>query len=96
MVAAPEWIFKHVGAVKYLDSEQIGLATVLVGATMATLTLPIEGLLDVLPRDLSGRMRWRWVCRGFAGYRLFWSLGSILRLLGRVFLRRGGVLFRRY
>lgn len=46
MVAATEWIFKHVGAVKYLGSEQIGLATVLVGATMATLTLPIEGLLD--------------------------------------------------
>ncbi|KAJ5374089.1 NADP oxidoreductase coenzyme F420-dependent [Penicillium concentricum] len=46
MVAATEWIFKHVGAVKYLGPEQIGLATVLVGATMATLTLPIEGLLD--------------------------------------------------
>ncbi|KAJ5920325.1 hypothetical protein N7516_011183 [Penicillium verrucosum] len=46
MVAVTEWIFKHVGAVKYLGSEQIGLATVLVGATMATLTLPIEGLLD--------------------------------------------------
>ncbi|CAI7621471.1 unnamed protein product [Penicillium glandicola] len=46
MVAVTEWIFKHVGAVKYLGSEQIGLATVLVGATLATLTLPIEGLLD--------------------------------------------------
>jgi pyrroline-5-carboxylate reductase len=46
MVAATEWIFKHVGAVKYLGPEHIGLATVLVGATMATLTLPIEGLLD--------------------------------------------------
>ncbi|CAG8892929.1 unnamed protein product [Penicillium egyptiacum] len=46
MVAITEWIFQHVGAVKYLGAEQIGLATVLVGATMATLTLPIEGLLD--------------------------------------------------
>ncbi|CAI7671604.1 hypothetical protein PCG10_004778 [Penicillium crustosum] len=46
MVAVTEWIFKHVGAVKYLGPEHIGLATVLVGATMATLTLPIEGLLD--------------------------------------------------
>lgn len=46
MAAVTEWIFKHVGAVKYLGAEQIGLATVLVGATMATLTLPIEGLLD--------------------------------------------------
>ncbi|KAJ5964230.1 NADP oxidoreductase coenzyme F420-dependent [Penicillium vulpinum] len=46
MVETTEWIFKHVGAVKYLGPEQIGLATVLVGATMATLTLPIEGLLD--------------------------------------------------
>ncbi|KAI1834842.1 hypothetical protein DTO006G1_3330 [Penicillium roqueforti] len=46
MVLVTEWIFKHVGAVKYLGAEQIGLATVLVGATMATLTLPIEGLLD--------------------------------------------------
>ncbi|KAJ5788581.1 NADP oxidoreductase coenzyme F420-dependent [Penicillium paradoxum] len=46
MAEITEWIFKQVGAVKYLGPEQIGLATVLVGATMATLTLPIEGLLD--------------------------------------------------
>ncbi|KAJ5244312.1 hypothetical protein N7489_004408 [Penicillium chrysogenum] len=46
MVDITEWIFQHVGAVKYLGAEHIGLATVLVGATMATLTLPIEGLLD--------------------------------------------------
>ncbi|KAJ6190745.1 hypothetical protein N7519_000766 [Penicillium mononematosum] len=46
MVEITEWIFKHVGAVKYLGADHIGLATVLIGATMATLTLPIEGLLD--------------------------------------------------
>ncbi|KAJ5543414.1 hypothetical protein N7535_005841 [Penicillium sp. DV-2018c] len=41
-----DWVFRQVGAVKYLGTEQVGLATVLVGATMATLTIPIEGLLD--------------------------------------------------
>lgn len=46
MVQTVEWIFNQVGKVKYLAPEQTGLATVLVGATLATLTLPIEGLLD--------------------------------------------------
>lgn len=46
MAEVTEWIFRQVGAVKYLGTEHIGLATVLVGATLATLTLPIEGLLD--------------------------------------------------
>ena len=46
MAEIAEWIFNQVGKVKYLAPEQTGLATVLVGATLATLTLPIEGLLD--------------------------------------------------
>ncbi|KAJ5328312.1 hypothetical protein N7452_008702 [Penicillium brevicompactum] len=46
MVQTAQWIFDQVGKVKYLAPEQTGLATVLVGATLATLTLPIEGLLD--------------------------------------------------
>jgi pyrroline-5-carboxylate reductase len=46
MAETAEWIFNQVGKVKYLAPEQTGLATVLVGATLATLTLPIEGLLD--------------------------------------------------
>lgn len=46
MVQMAQWIFDQVGKVKYLAPEQTGLATVLVGATLATLTLPIEGLLD--------------------------------------------------
>lgn len=46
LVQTAEWIFNQVGKVKYLAPEQTGLATVLVGATLATLTLPIEGLLD--------------------------------------------------
>jgi pyrroline-5-carboxylate reductase len=41
-----DWVFRQVGAVKYQGPEHVGLATVLVGATMATLTIPIEGLLD--------------------------------------------------
>jgi pyrroline-5-carboxylate reductase len=46
MAETAEWIFNQVGKVKYLAPEQTGLATVLVGATLASLTLPIEGLLD--------------------------------------------------
>ncbi|CAG8049942.1 unnamed protein product [Penicillium olsonii] len=46
MVRTVEWIFGQVGKIKFLAPEQTGLATVLVGATLATLTLPIEGLLD--------------------------------------------------
>lgn len=46
MAETAEWIFKQVGAVKFFAAEQVGLATVLIGASMATLTLPIEGLLD--------------------------------------------------
>ncbi|CAG7977002.1 unnamed protein product [Penicillium salamii] len=46
LVRTVEWIFGQVGKIKFLAPEQTGLATVLVGATLATLTLPIEGLLD--------------------------------------------------
>jgi pyrroline-5-carboxylate reductase len=46
MAETAEWIFNQIGKVKFLAPEQTGLATVLVGATLATLTLPIEGLLD--------------------------------------------------
>ncbi|KAJ5142728.1 NADP oxidoreductase coenzyme F420-dependent [Penicillium bovifimosum] len=46
LAAMADWIFEQVGEVKYLGAEHVGLATVLVGATMATMTIPIEGLLD--------------------------------------------------
>lgn len=46
MVEMTEWIFKQVGMIKYLPANLTGLGSVLVGATLAALTLPIEGLLD--------------------------------------------------
>ncbi|KAJ5758076.1 uncharacterized protein N7511_006770 [Penicillium nucicola] len=46
MVQTTEWIFKQVGKIKYLPVNVTGLGTVLVGASIAALTLPIEGLLD--------------------------------------------------
>ncbi|KAJ5308823.1 hypothetical protein PENANT_c013G10779 [Penicillium antarcticum] len=46
MIEITEWIFNQVGKIKYLPVNQTGLATVLVGASIAALTLPIEGLLD--------------------------------------------------
>ncbi|OGE51865.1 hypothetical protein PENARI_c012G07524 [Penicillium arizonense] len=46
MIETTEWIFKQVGTIKYLPASLTGLGTVLVGATLAALTLPIEGLLD--------------------------------------------------
>lgn len=41
-----EWIFDQVGWVKYLPSSQMDLGSVLVGAALAAMTVPIEGILD--------------------------------------------------
>jgi pyrroline-5-carboxylate reductase len=46
MISTTEWIFNQVGKVKYLPDTLMGLGTVLVGAAIAALTVPIEGLLD--------------------------------------------------
>ncbi|KAJ5183349.1 hypothetical protein N7492_000965 [Penicillium capsulatum] len=46
MAEVVEWVFRQVGEIKYLPQEQMDLASVLVGAALATLTVPIEGLLD--------------------------------------------------
>lgn len=46
MTETVEWIFRQVGEIKYLPQEQMDLGSVLVGAALATLTVPIEGLLD--------------------------------------------------
>ncbi|KAJ6005399.1 hypothetical protein N7451_003343 [Penicillium sp. IBT 35674x] len=41
-----EWIFNQVGWIKYLPESQMDVGSVLVGAALATLTVPIEGILD--------------------------------------------------
>ncbi|KAJ5636693.1 uncharacterized protein N7484_010006 [Penicillium longicatenatum] len=41
-----EWIFNQVGWIKYLPENQMDVGSVLVGAALATLTVPIEGILD--------------------------------------------------
>lgn len=41
-----EYIFEQVGAVKYVASDLFDLGSMIVGASMALLTVPIEGLLD--------------------------------------------------
>ncbi|KAJ5934269.1 hypothetical protein N7466_003816 [Penicillium verhagenii] len=41
-----EWIFNQVGWIKYLPDNQMDVGSVLVGAALATLTVPIEGILD--------------------------------------------------
>lgn len=40
------WIFNQVGSVKYLPPSQMDLGSVLVGAALAAMTVPIEGILD--------------------------------------------------
>lgn len=44
--AVTEWIFKKVGDIKYLPQSQMDLGSVLVGAALAAMTVPIEGILD--------------------------------------------------
>ncbi|KAJ5654523.1 hypothetical protein N7490_001526 [Penicillium lividum] len=41
-----EWIFNQVGWIKYLPESQMDVGSVLVGSALATLTVPIEGILD--------------------------------------------------
>ena len=46
MTQVVEWMFKQVGEIKYLQQDLMDLGSVLVGAALAGLTVPIEGLLD--------------------------------------------------
>ncbi|KAJ5139655.1 hypothetical protein N7448_003063 [Penicillium atrosanguineum] len=46
MTEVVEWMFKQVGAIKYLPQNQMDLGSVLVGAALAAMTVPIEGILD--------------------------------------------------
>lgn len=46
MTEIVDWMFTKVGAIKYLPPSQMDLGSVLVGAALATLTIPIEGILD--------------------------------------------------
>lgn len=46
MTEVVEWMFKQVGAIKYLPQSQMDLGSVLVGAALAAMTVPIEGILD--------------------------------------------------
>jgi pyrroline-5-carboxylate reductase len=46
MTEVVEWMFKQVGEIKYLPQSQMDLGSVLVGAALAALTVPIEGILD--------------------------------------------------
>lgn len=46
MTEIVDWIFNQVGWVKYLPSSQMNLGSVLVGAALAAMTVPIEGILD--------------------------------------------------
>lgn len=46
MIEIAEWIFKQVGEIKYLPPSLIDMGTMVAGATLATMTIPIEGLLD--------------------------------------------------
>ncbi|KAJ5746571.1 hypothetical protein N7520_011753 [Penicillium odoratum] len=41
-----EWIFNQIGWIKYLPESQMDVGSVLVGSALATLTVPIEGILD--------------------------------------------------
>ncbi|KAJ5246021.1 hypothetical protein N7468_001004 [Penicillium chermesinum] len=41
-----DWIFTQIGDIKYLPQSQMDLASVLVGAALAAMTVPIEGILD--------------------------------------------------
>jgi pyrroline-5-carboxylate reductase len=46
MTEVVEWMFKQVGAIKYLPQSQMDLGSMLVGAALAAMTVPIEGILD--------------------------------------------------
>lgn len=46
MTEVVEWMFKQVGEIKYLPQSQMDLGSVLVGAALAAMTVPIEGILD--------------------------------------------------
>lgn len=46
MTEIVNWIFNQVGWVKYLPPSQMDLGSVLVGAALAAMTVPIEGILD--------------------------------------------------
>lgn len=46
MAEIVDWIFNQVGWVKYLPPSQMDLGSVLVGAALAAMTVPIEGILD--------------------------------------------------
>ncbi|KAJ6119356.1 hypothetical protein N7523_003636 [Penicillium sp. IBT 18751x] len=46
MTEVVEWMFKQVGTIKYLPQNQMDLGSVLVGAALAAMTVPIEGILD--------------------------------------------------
>ncbi|KAJ5713890.1 uncharacterized protein N7483_011071 [Penicillium malachiteum] len=41
-----EWMFNQVGWIKYLPESQMDAGSVLVGAALAALTIPVEGILD--------------------------------------------------
>ena len=41
-----DWVFSQVGAIKYLPLNQMCLGSVLGGAALAIMTVPIEGILD--------------------------------------------------
>lgn len=46
MTEIVDWMFTQVGAIKYLPPSQMDLGSVLVGAALAAMTVPIEGILD--------------------------------------------------
>lgn len=46
MTEIVEWMFNRVGAIKYLPQNLMDLGSVLVGAALAAMTVPIEGILD--------------------------------------------------
>ncbi|KAJ5219242.1 uncharacterized protein N7498_001341 [Penicillium cinerascens] len=46
MTEVVEWMFNGVGAIKYLPQNLMDLGSVLVGAALAAMTVPIEGILD--------------------------------------------------
>ena len=41
-----DWVFNQVGAIKYLPPNQMNLGSVVGGAALAIMTVPIEGILD--------------------------------------------------
>lgn len=46
MTEIVDWMFNQVGTIKYLPASQMDLGSVLVGAALAAMTVPIEGILD--------------------------------------------------